>query len=101
MKVLSALLGPFIPVILAGNFNDFSTSWFGIINNVIVISAAINLVILFLAKGFYYFFSKLIACCDRGCSCKALSSKTVTRNEFFNVHVGPEFPFELKYSGVS
>ena len=88
--------------LFTGAYDDFSTSWYGNIGILIIATFFANLIVPFFLNAFHQCFFKIKVCSDRGdCSGKALSTKTITRSKFFEIHVGPEFPFEIKYSSVN
>lgn len=91
----------FIPV-LTGFFTEFTTVWYNFTSGVIVMTIGFNVVLPFIATLIHHLFFKCGTCIDRGdVKGKKFHSNTITRHKFFEIHVGPEFPYELRYSAVS
>jgi len=90
-----------IPV-FTGVYTDFSTSWHFNISGMILITVAMNVFLPVILTLLNQMFFKITACCDRDgdCTGKKMITKTMTRYQFLKIHVGPEFPYELRYSSV-
>lgn len=92
-------ISTYVPV-MTGIYTDLSTVWYGNIGVLIVMTVGVNVILPVIVTLFSQLIFKCTTSCDRGGDGKVFNSKTMTRHEFFKVHVGPEFPFELRYSSV-
>lgn len=87
--------------IFTGKYSDFNPEWYSFVGVVIASSMFINIFSPHISSFIEYIYYSCRRCCDSGCCTDNLSTKTLTKLEYFDLYVGPRFAIEFRYAEVS
>ncbi len=82
-----------------GQYSDFDPGWYGDVGSTIFFYMILNIVTPHIAPLIGYLMTSIKRCFDRCCSSNKISS-LLTKNEYFELYVGPEFSMGSRYAQI-
>ncbi len=82
-----------------GKYRDFDPGWYSDVGSTIFFYMILNIITPHIAPIISYTLSGIYRCFDRCCAANKISSK-LSKNEFFELYVGPEFSMGSRYAEI-
>jgi hypothetical protein len=83
--------------LFTGKYSDFSPGWYEQVGSVIILSVIINIFIPHLGVLLKYFYIECKRCYIKNSNDR---TKNLTKKEFFDLFIGPDFCIDYRYTDV-
>ncbi len=84
--------------LFTGLFKDLNPYWYLYVGVTIIFCMILNIITPHIAPLIFYLLANTKRCCDRNCCNKGKKTKKVTRQEYLNLYIGPNFDIGTRYS---
>lgn len=86
--------------VFAGDYEDFSTSWYTDVGATIMIMMLFSIVTPHFANFLLHFVRFVRRCYDRKCTCNKRKTRKIFQTDYESLYLGPEYLIEFRYSNM-